>query len=362
MMGAERERIDIVYLWVDGADAAWRKKKERALAAWSSEHSGELAMYGDVEGRYRNNDELRFSLRALERFFPDHGKVWIVTDDQRPAWLRETAGVKIVDHRDLIPAELLPVFSSTHIESWIHRIPGLSERFFYLNDDVFFGAPVIPELWFGKQLTLFVEAQAGQTYNEIQPHETSLVNAAILARDWLASRYADYQHDARLFAHTPRPLLKSALYELEELAPEMFARVRSSPFRSWHNPPIISDLLLRWMVHTGRARREVAPNALYISTGSNDAPLQFARLRARFESLPYFCINDTCDDAPPNDVRLLRIARILPELLPDPSCFESRNTKFDEVLGALASRAVHRAPLSSASPLLINDRESVTQD
>src|SRR5688500_2635089 len=104
-MAAERERIDIVYLWVDGADAAWRRKRERTSSAWSSKHPGELAMYGNVEGRYRNNDELRFSLRALERFFPDHGKVWIVTDDQRPAWLRETAGLEIVDHRDLITAE-----------------------------------------------------------------------------------------------------------------------------------------------------------------------------------------------------------------------------------------------------------------
>lgn len=354
-MAAERERIDIVYLWVDGADAAWRRKRKRTSSAWSSKHPGELAMYGNVEGRYRNNDELRFSLRALERFFPDHGKVWIVTDDQRPAWLRETAGLEIVDHRDLIPAELLPVFSSTHIESWIHRIPGLSERFFYLNDDVFFGAPVVPDQWFGKQITLFVEAQAGKTYDEIQPHETSLVNAATLARKWMTSRYADYRHDPRLFAHAPRPLLKSALHELEELAPEMFAQVRSSPFRNWRNPPIISDLLLRWMAHTGLARREVAPEALYIATGDEDAPLQFARLRARFESLPYFCINDTCDDAAPDDIRLTRIARVLPELLPEPSRFELQTAKFDPALDAFLSQAVRRAPLS------IQDREGATQ-
>lgn len=360
-MAAECERIDIVYLWVDGADAAWRRKREHRSGNWLHRHSDELAMYGNVEGRYRNNDELRFSLRALERFFPDHGKVWIVTDDQRPAWLRETAGLEIVDHRDLIPAELLPVFSSTHIESWIHRIPGLSERFFYLNDDVFFGAPVVPDQWFGEQITLFVEAEARRTYDDIQPHETSLVNAAILAHDWMTSRYADYRHDPRLFAHAPRPLLKSALHELEELAPEMFARVRSSPFRSWRNPPIISDLLLRWMVHTGRARRELAPDALYIATGNDDAALQFARLRARFESLPYFCINDTCDDAPPNDIRLLRVARVLPELLPDPSCFELQHSKFDQTLDAIVSQAIQRAPIPSSPSQSINDREGMTQ-
>ena len=39
----------------------------------------------DGAGRFRDNDELRYSLRALERFFPEHGHVYIVTDAQVPA-------------------------------------------------------------------------------------------------------------------------------------------------------------------------------------------------------------------------------------------------------------------------------------
>lgn len=143
-----------------------------------------------------------------------------------------------------------------------------------------------------------------------------------MARDWLSSRYPDYRHDPRLFAHAPRPLLRSALQEFEELAPEVFAHVRSSRFRSWRNPPVISDLLLRWMVHAGRAKRVTAPGALYIETGRADTPLGFARLRARFGSVPYFCINDTCDDAGPDDARLLYAAQALTELLPAPSRYE----------------------------------------
>ncbi len=54
----------------------------------------------------------------------------------------------IVDHRALIPHDALPTFDSGHIESYIHRIPGLSERYFYFNDDVFFGAPVHASDWF----------------------------------------------------------------------------------------------------------------------------------------------------------------------------------------------------------------------
>ena len=39
----------------------------------------------------------------------------------------------------------LPSFSSPAIESNIHRIPGLSDKFIYMNDDVMFGKEVWPD-------------------------------------------------------------------------------------------------------------------------------------------------------------------------------------------------------------------------
>lgn len=39
----------------------------------------------------------------------------------------------------------LPTFSSPSIETHIHRIPGLSQKFIYLNDDVMFGKDVWPD-------------------------------------------------------------------------------------------------------------------------------------------------------------------------------------------------------------------------
>ena len=39
----------------------------------------------------------------------------------------------------------LPTFSSPAIESHLHRIPGLSDKFLYFNDDVMFGSEVWPD-------------------------------------------------------------------------------------------------------------------------------------------------------------------------------------------------------------------------
>ena len=38
----------------------------------------------------------------------------------------------------------LPTFSSAAIEANLHRIKGLSDKFLYLNDDIFLGEPVWP--------------------------------------------------------------------------------------------------------------------------------------------------------------------------------------------------------------------------
>ena len=39
----------------------------------------------------------------------------------------------------------LPTLSSAAIETNLHRIPGLSEHFLYMNDDFFLGKPILPE-------------------------------------------------------------------------------------------------------------------------------------------------------------------------------------------------------------------------
>lgn len=132
-----KEKIDIVYLWVDGADPVWFAKRQHAIVSSPEAERKKLAIYGDVAGRYRDNQELRFNLRALEKFFPEHGHIYIVTDGQTPNWFKQTEGITLVNHSSIIPTTALPVFDSGHIESYLHLIPGLSEQFIYLNDDVF---------------------------------------------------------------------------------------------------------------------------------------------------------------------------------------------------------------------------------
>ncbi|KAJ8299664.1 hypothetical protein KUTeg_023724 [Tegillarca granosa] len=97
--------------------------------------------------RFEDNEELRYSLRSVEKYAPWVRHIYIITNGQIPHWLNlESPRVTIVTHSDLfLNKSHLPTFSSPAIESHIHRIPGLSQKFIYMNDDVMFGKEVWPD-------------------------------------------------------------------------------------------------------------------------------------------------------------------------------------------------------------------------
>ncbi len=333
--------IDIVYLWVDGNDDGWRAKRQSAYDRIHTNGDNSIARFGNVEGRFRDNEELRFSLRALESFFPNHGHIYIVTDGQVPAWLHPSPQLTLIDHRDLIPEASLPTFDSGHIESYIHRIPGLSERYFYLNDDVFFGAPVCVEDWFFEDGFYVAWSDEPEVLGHVmQTDASSLENASRLSKQWLQTKAEKikqnqlapsrplstrYSHTSRTFAHSPRPMLKSILIEIEHEAMDLFERVRSTVFRSWDKPTIVSDFVLRWALAHGLAQVKDHSH-LYIATGEALESQALQLLKKQFGKLDFFCINDTTDDALTADPRLTQVRNVLMQLLPTPSLFELGRT------------------------------------
>lgn len=330
--------VDIVYLWVDGNDAQWRQKRQKHFKALNNESFDSLAPHSNVEGRYRNNDELRFSLRALEKFFPSHGHIYVVTDGQAPSWLKSSDRLTLIDHQELIPRNTLPTFDSSNIESYIHHISGLTERYSYLNDDVFFGAPVHMEDWFSEKGVCLSWSDDPKVKGEMMDAQSnSLENASRLSKAWLDDKAhssspessgrirpldPNYRHTPRTFSHSPRPMLKSVLQELEQDALSMFESVRSNVFRTWNKPTIISDFVPRWALAHGLAELK-AHSHLYISTGTCLSSTELADLQQQFGKLDFFCVNDTTDDAHHEDPRHLLIQKTLASLLPVASSHES---------------------------------------
>ena len=144
-MNANSLEIDLVYLWVDGSDPAWQEKKYKATGVLSDNSET------DNKGRYISNDELKYSLRSVEKHAPWIRKIFIITDNQKPEWLDTThPKIQIIDHKDILPAEALPCFNSSVIEYFLYKIPDLSEHFLFANDDVFFNSDLPPNFFFTK--------------------------------------------------------------------------------------------------------------------------------------------------------------------------------------------------------------------
>ncbi|MCO4292870.1 stealth family protein [Solitalea sp. MAHUQ-68] len=142
-MSKQDFEIDLVYLWVNGNDPQWLARKNAFLGIDLNDTER------NCKGRYVNNDELRFSLRSVEKHAPWIRKIFIVTDGQTPEWLDTTnSKIQIVDHKEILPPESLPCYNSNVLEYFIYKIPGLSEHFLFSNDDMFFNASLSPDFFF----------------------------------------------------------------------------------------------------------------------------------------------------------------------------------------------------------------------
>lgn len=122
------EKIDFVITWVDGNDEKWLAEKQK---------------YSNVKGdssknRFREYDNLQYLFRGIEKYAPWVNKVYFITWGHLPVWLNTNCEkLEIINHKDYIPTEYLPTFSSNVIEMNLHRIESLSEKFVVFNDDFF---------------------------------------------------------------------------------------------------------------------------------------------------------------------------------------------------------------------------------
>lgn len=131
-----KTNIDFVIIWVDGNDPQWKKEKNKYKGLLTSEED-------DSEHRYRDWNNLQYWFRGVEKFCPWVRTIHFVTWGHLPNWLNtDNPKLHIVNHKDYIPEQYLPTFSSHTIELNLHRIHGLSDNFVYFNDDMFVIKPM----------------------------------------------------------------------------------------------------------------------------------------------------------------------------------------------------------------------------
>lgn len=320
---ATAEPIDAVYCWVDSAEPVWLRDFEQHLYPRLERLPAQVSPH-----LFRNNDELRFSLRSLSDYAPWIRHVWLVTNGQIPCWLnRSHPGISLVSHETIFPdARNLPTFNSHAIELYLHRIPGLSRFYIYFNDDVFLGRPVDQNLFMAPDGTrqiwldswhLPTNPYGGPVHDRAYAYTQSLLDACLAPRFW-----------RRAIAHTPQLYDRELIAEIQEKWPGEFTTTSSHRFRS------PDDIALRILYYHYAMECQTTCRDHHASIcGDKPDQYSFVQLRGQREEASvlnnllitrpmFFCINDEMDDsAEAGFVRLL-LRRTLSAYFPKPSPFE----------------------------------------
>ncbi|HEY0260486.1 MAG TPA: stealth family protein [Lacisediminihabitans sp.] len=277
--------VDIVFSWVDGAAIEWQRARARRMESYV------VGEGDDSQARFRQLDELKYALRSVYLFAPWVRNVYIVTDSPRPSWLTDHPRITIVPSEDFFSdPSVLPTHNSHAVESQLRNIPGLSEHFLYSNDDMFFGRPVDPELFFSPGgVTKFIEADIRIGMGESNLERSGFENAARVNRRLLKERFG--RTITRHLEHAAVPLRRSVLEDLEAEFPEEFARTQASTFRAATDISVTNSLYHYYAWLTGRAVRQTDARVRYVDTTMRSGLTDMKKLLSR-RNVDMFCLND----------------------------------------------------------------------
>jgi hypothetical protein len=303
------EDVDMVFSWVDGSSSEFQRQRAARMKGYV------VGDGDDNAARYRQVDELRYALRSVHMYAPWVRRIFIATDSPTPEWLADHPKVTIVHSEEFFAdPSVLPTHNSHAVEAQLHRIPGLAEHFLYSNDDMFFGRPVTPELFFsGAGITRFVESGirigSGPAHVDRSGHDNGLrVNRALLKERFGRVTTLDLEHCAT-------PLRRSVAYELEREFAEDYARTAASRFRSATDISVTNSLYHYYALATGRAVITTEPRTRYVQTTQLDALRQMERLVSRRDT-DMFCLNDGSVPEIPEEVRVPALRACLERYFP----------------------------------------------
>lgn len=242
--------IDFVVTWVDMDDPKWK--------ADFAKYSGRIDNRKNevTEARFRDHGFLRYWFRGVEKFAPWVRKIHFVTCGQKPEWLDPAhPKLQLVNHADYIPEKYLPVFNSSLIEIYLHKIPGLAEHFVYFNDDFFITNHLGPERFFThglpNDIAAFRHNSGMGMWSKCLKNNIRIINERfdkreVMERDhdkWFHPSYGKKANLTRLLKpygkfvtlitpHNAQPYRKQTFEEVWDYAGDRLTAVSKNRFRS----------------------------------------------------------------------------------------------------------------------------------
>lgn len=302
--------IDAVITWVDGNDAAHKKKLAITL-----QKMGISKPESAAPTRFNQCGEIDYCLRSLLCYAPWLRTLYLVTDNQTPSiikTLRETPEgnkIKLIDHRDIFldHANALPTFNSLSIESVLWRIEGLSEQFIYLNDDCALIRAVTPDDFFRENKLVLRGTWKTQTekkwLNRMIPNRQKNTNEHRTIQE-TSAKLAGFNKKFFHLPHAPQPLNKQTLIDFFQQHPNHLLTNIQPPFRTLQQFWPIS-LAQHLELKKNNAIVDNALKAISLHGGAHSLKKIQARLkRAEKNNVAFICLQ-SLDLAPDSTRRVV---------------------------------------------------------
>lgn len=330
-----KQKIDFVIPWVDGDDEKWLEKRSQ----YTSNQSDDAGEY-----RYRNLVDLRYVFRGIEQHASWVNKVHFITEGHLPDFLDiNHPKLNIVEHRDYIPKEYLPTFSSHPIELNLHRIEGLSEQFVYLNDDILFVDDTVEEDFFINNLPCdqatidYITSDKGTIFPHILLNNVDVLNRNFNKKEvvkgnfdkWYTTKYTLKENLKNLYYfplanfsglkwyHNPSSFLKSTFEELWAKEFELLNMTSKNRFRNIHD--VNQYLFKNWQIANGNFYPvSLSKSAMFYNMPDLEEQFVDDLEKNRYKVI---CINDSAEIDNFNSLKK-RINNILKNKFPDKSSFE----------------------------------------
>lgn len=301
--------IDMVFSWVDGSSEDYQ-------AARRELESGAVHGEGDAHAsRFRHVDELKYALRSVYMFAPWIRRIFIATDSPAPVWLAGHPRVTLVRSPEhFADPSVLPTHNSMAVESQLHHIDGLAEHFLYSNDDMFFGRPVSPDLFFtAGGTTRFMLSPNRIGPGQSDASRSGFENSARVNRRLLLERFGTVI--TRHLEHSAAPLRRSVMDELNREFPAEFAATAASTFRAAGNISVTNSLYHYYALLTGRAVILEDGKGIYVDTASMAGLESLEGILARRDA-DFLCLNDGSFGDAAQEQRLASVTAFLQKYFP----------------------------------------------
>ena len=308
------DKIDIVYLWVDGDDKKWQKIRN----FWYNKINNKTVETANnlSPALYRDNGELKYSLRSVMECVPWVNHIYIITGfNQKPKWLdTKNPKLSIVPHEQIMPKTAIPTFNSTSIEMCISNIKNLSEKFILMNDDTFFNKPIKPSFFFdkkGRAIVLYnkhkhIKQDTAAWLESADRYTRTIILSALKIKEAFGKTYIKYYP-----SHGIDPYLKSSIKECkkhpklkQEIQNQIHKKFRSgNELQRWifNLYSVLSGTSIFRKARGYKSGKHWLSNFIYNTIhfkAVRKSPVFCFDANASIKSIqhaPIFCINDSSD-------------------------------------------------------------------